>query len=97
MTSQSNRHVTLQARGYLRKKGYLPLGAVLTQCAILYNAALQERRDAHRMSGLFHDEEFAEQRLQACRSSANRNRSRMSRLKQKAARRALHNKWGLAA
>ena len=52
MTSQSNRHVTLQARGYLRKKGYLRLGAVLAQCATLYNAALQERRDAHRMNGL---------------------------------------------
>lgn len=43
------RHQTFQIRGYCRKNGYQRIANVLQQCAVLYNAALQERRDAYRM------------------------------------------------
>ena len=43
------RHQTFQIRGYCRRDGYLRITTVLHQCAVLYNAALQERRDAYRM------------------------------------------------
>ena len=43
------RHQTFQIRGYCRRNGYLRIATVLQQCAVLYNAALQERRDAYRM------------------------------------------------
>ena len=45
-------HKTFQLRGYLTKAGYARLDAILTECAILYNAALQEWRDAYRMAGV---------------------------------------------
>ena len=45
----SARHQTFQIRGYCRRNGYLRIAEVLQQCAVLYNAALQERRDAYRM------------------------------------------------
>ena len=44
-------HTTHQLRGYVSKAGHRQLADVLTQCATLYNAALQERRDAYRMAG----------------------------------------------
>ncbi len=43
------RHQTFQIRGYCRRDGYLRITTVLHQCAVLYNAALQERRDAYRI------------------------------------------------
>ena len=43
------RHQTFQIRGYCRRNGYLRIATVLQQCAVLYNAALQERRPAYRM------------------------------------------------
>ena len=49
MTDDSKRHKTFQLKGYLRKSGYLQLENVLPMCRILYNAALQERRDAWKM------------------------------------------------
>ena len=49
MTNSEFRHITIQSRGYLRKNGYLRLQQVLDNCRTLYNAALQERRDAWRM------------------------------------------------
>ena len=39
---------TLQPRGYCSKAGYQRLHQVLDMSRILYNAALQERRDAYR-------------------------------------------------
>lgn len=45
-------HKTFQLRGYLSKAGYARLDEVLAECAILYNAALQEWRDAYRMAGV---------------------------------------------
>ena len=44
-------HKTYQLRGYLTRAGYQQLNQVLRECATLYNAALQERRDAWRMAG----------------------------------------------
>ena len=41
-----------QQRGYLRRHGHERMDAVMRQCATLYNAALQERRDAYRMAGV---------------------------------------------
>lgn len=45
-------HKTLQLRGYLTKAGYAQLDAVLAECAILYNAAIQEWRDAYKSAGV---------------------------------------------
>ena len=42
-------HTTYELRGYLSRSGHARLDAVLRECAELYNAALQERRDAYRM------------------------------------------------
>ena len=44
-------HATYQYRGYCTRGGHRRLDAALRECATLYNAALQERRDAHRMAG----------------------------------------------
>ena len=41
---------TLQLRGYCSRNGYLRLQQVLAMARTLYNAALQERRDAYRHS-----------------------------------------------
>ena len=49
MTDDPKRHKTFQLKGYLRKNGHLRLDQVLTMCRTLYNAALQERRDAWKM------------------------------------------------
>ncbi len=43
-------HRTYQERGYCRRGGYQRLRDVLALCGELYNAALQERRDAWRLS-----------------------------------------------
>ena len=40
-------HTTFQLRGYCSKTGYAELDGILTNCARLYNAALQEWRDAY--------------------------------------------------
>ena len=40
-------HTTYQLRGYLAKSGYGRLDDVLRQCAVLYNAGLQEWRDSY--------------------------------------------------
>ena len=40
-------HTTYQLRGYLSKSGYARLDDVLSQCAVLYNAGLQEWRDSY--------------------------------------------------
>ena len=42
-------HRTYQFRGYCRRGGYERLRATLALCCELYNAALQERRDAWRL------------------------------------------------
>ena len=39
---------TFQRRGYLSRAGYAKLDAILRQCAILYNASLEEWRNGHR-------------------------------------------------
>lgn len=44
-------HITYQQRGYCPRNGYRRLAAVLDDCRHLYNAALQERRDAYRYHG----------------------------------------------
>ena len=44
-------HTTYQLRGHLSKGKHERLDAAMRQCATLYNAALQERRDAYRMAG----------------------------------------------
>ena len=49
MTGDPRRHKTFQLKGHLRKGGHLRLDQVLTMCRTLYNAALQERRDAWKM------------------------------------------------
>ena len=41
-------HETYQRRGYLTREGYSQLDRAMIECAGLYNAALQERRDAYR-------------------------------------------------
>ena len=45
-------HRTYQQRGYCRRGGYERLRDVLAICGELYNAALQERRDAWRLHGV---------------------------------------------
>ena len=45
-------HKTFQLRGYLTKAGYSQLDTILAECATLYNAALQEWRDAYRLAGV---------------------------------------------
>lgn len=62
-------HKTFQLRGYLTKAGYTQLDTILAECATLYNAALQEWRDAYRMAGVsvnvFHqNKEFTAVRAQ---------------------------------
>ena len=44
-------HTTFQERGYCSPSGYDRIDAVLLHLCTLYNAALQERRDAYRMQG----------------------------------------------
>ena len=44
-------HTTFQERGYCSPSGYDRIDAVLRHLCTLYNAALQERRDAYRMQG----------------------------------------------
>ena len=43
---------TFQLRAYCTRDGYRRLDEVLAECATLYNAALQEWRDAYRMRGV---------------------------------------------
>ena len=50
MAKDINQLYTLQLRGYCSKNGYLRLQQVLAMARTLYNAALQERRDAYRHS-----------------------------------------------
>ena len=62
-------HRTFQLRGYLTKAGYAQLDRILAECATLYNAALQEWRDAYRLAGVsvnvFHqNKEFTAVRAQ---------------------------------
>ena len=45
-------HISYSQRGHCTKAGYRRLEQVLEDCRALYNAALQERRDAWRMNGL---------------------------------------------
>lgn len=45
-------HIAYSQRGYCTKAGYRQLEQVLEDCRGLYNAALQERRDAWRMNGV---------------------------------------------
>ena len=40
-------HKTYQRRGYLSRDGHAQLDRAMAECAVLYNAALQERRDAY--------------------------------------------------
>ena len=47
----SQHHATYQFRGYVSHNQRSRLEDTLAQCAVLYNAALQERRDAWRMKG----------------------------------------------
>ena len=44
--------ITYSQRGYCSKRGYRRLEQVLSDCKDLYNAALQERREAYRMAGI---------------------------------------------
>lgn len=44
-------NLTYQMRGYCTRAGYAKLDSVMDACATLYNAALQEWRDAYRMAG----------------------------------------------
>ena len=41
----SKTHMTYQQRGYVRRNGHERLDAVMPQCATLYKAASQERRE----------------------------------------------------
>ena len=45
-------HIAYSQRGYCTESGYRQLEQVLEDCRALYNAALQERRDAWRMNGV---------------------------------------------
>ena len=47
----SQHHVPYQFRGYVSRNQRHRLEDMLGRCALLYNAALQERRDAWRMKG----------------------------------------------
>ena len=42
---------TIQSRGYTSRSGYSAIDEVLDNCATLYNAALQHRRDAWKQAG----------------------------------------------
>jgi putative transposase len=44
-------HQTYQIRGHVKAYAHDQLRSVLAECATLYNAALQERRDAYRVAG----------------------------------------------
>ena len=62
-------HKTFQLRGYLSKAGYQQLDEILAECAILYNPAIQEWRDAYKSAGVsvnvFHqNKEFTAVRAQ---------------------------------
>ena len=43
--------LTIQSRGYTTRTGYSGIDDVLDRCAVLYNAALQHRRDAWQQAG----------------------------------------------
>ena len=43
-------HKTFQVRGFLSRRGYVRLDTVLRRC--LYNAGLEEWREAYRMTGV---------------------------------------------
>ena len=43
--------ITIQSRGYTSRKGYSAIDEVLGNCATLYNAALQHRREAWKQAG----------------------------------------------
>ena len=45
-------HATYQVRAYTTAKGYARLERVMRMCALLYNAALREWRDAYRQAGV---------------------------------------------
>ena len=45
-------HHTYQLRGYTTSTGYDLLDAVLRQCAVLYNAALEEWKGAYKQAGV---------------------------------------------
>ena len=45
-------HKTFQVRGFLTRRGYIQLDTVLRRCATLYNAGLEEWREAYRMTGV---------------------------------------------
>ena len=45
-------HATYQVRAYTTAKGYARLERVTRMCALLYNAALREWRDAYRQAGV---------------------------------------------
>ena len=45
-------HKTFQVRGFLSRRGYVRLDTVLRRCATLYNAGLEEWREAYRMTGV---------------------------------------------
>ena len=47
-----NAHATYQVRAYTTAKGYARLERVMRMCALLYNAALREWRDAYRQAGV---------------------------------------------
>ena len=47
-----NVHATYQVRAYTTAKGYARLERVMRMCALLYNAALREWRDAYRQAGV---------------------------------------------
>ncbi len=50
MSTTDNFH-TVPSRGHASRRGYARLDALLADCATLYNAALQHRRDAYRYTG----------------------------------------------
>ena len=45
-------HATYQVRAYTTAKGYARLERVMRMCAMLYNAALRDWRDAYRQAGV---------------------------------------------
>ena len=47
-----NAHATYQVRVYTTARGYARLERVMRMCALLYNAALREWRDAYRQAGV---------------------------------------------
>ena len=44
-------HLTYQYKAHIRKGDYTLLDTALSDCAVLYNAALEERTQAYRMQG----------------------------------------------